>query len=244
MRSNEEFEAVLGLVKFGLNDCQVSRLTGVPQPTVHRMRTSGRVASSNRTALCPRCGGSSLDEAVYAYLLGLYLGDGCLIHGRRDVFRLEIALDLRYPGIIDECVNAVDCVRSVGGRANCRRRIGCAIVYSYWKHWPCLFPQHGPGPKFKRRIELRRWQKEIVARRPQSLLRGLIHSDGCRDLNWVNGTPYPRYQFTNNSDDIKAIFVNSCEEMSLAFTRPYWNRVSISRRADVAYLDSFIGPKR
>jgi hypothetical protein len=26
-------------------------------------------------------------------------------------------------------------------------KIGCTEVASYSKHWPCLFPQHGPGRK-------------------------------------------------------------------------------------------------
>jgi hypothetical protein len=35
--------------------------------------------------------------------------------------------------------------------------IGYTSVVSYWKHWPCVFPQHGPGPKHRRRIELADW---------------------------------------------------------------------------------------
>ena len=31
---------------------------------------------------------------------------------------------------------------------------------------------------------------------PKEFLRGLIHSDGCRVLNRVNGKGYPRYFFT------------------------------------------------
>ena len=27
-------------------------------------------------------------------------------------------------------------------------------VASFSKHWPCLFPQHGPGRKHERKIEL------------------------------------------------------------------------------------------
>lgn len=30
------------------------------------------------------------------------------------------------------------------------------------KHWPCLFPQHGPGRKHHRRIALEPWQEAIV----------------------------------------------------------------------------------
>ena len=29
-----------------------------------------------------------------------------------------------------------------------------------WKHWPCLFPQHGPGRKHERKIRLEAWQRD------------------------------------------------------------------------------------
>jgi hypothetical protein len=69
---------------------------------------------------------------------------------------------------------------------------GCTEVYSNSKHWPCLFPQHGPGKKHDREIKLEPWQQALVDIDPRPLIEGLIHSDGCRVLNWVNGTPYPR----------------------------------------------------
>ena len=39
-----------------------------------------------------------------------------------------------------------------------------AIVVSTvaWQHWPCLFPQHGPGRKHERPIVLEHWQRVIV----------------------------------------------------------------------------------
>ena len=42
----------------------------------------------------------------------------------------------------------------------------CWDVYSFSKHWPCLFPQHGPGKKHQRKIELVPWQQELVDRDP------------------------------------------------------------------------------
>jgi len=70
----------------------------------------------------------------------------------------------------------------------------------------CLFLQHGPGLKHNRRIRLAQWQVAIVQAWPQMLLRGLVNSDGCRVLNWVNGSPYSRYLFDNTSKDIRDIF--------------------------------------
>ena len=37
------------------------------------------------------------------------------------------------------------------------QRTGMTEVKSYSKHWPCLFPQHGPGRKHGRPIVLEEW---------------------------------------------------------------------------------------
>jgi hypothetical protein len=119
-----------------------------------------------------------------------------------------------------------------------------AEVYSYSKAWPCLFPQHGPGRKHERRIVLEPWQDEIVTATPQQFVRGLIHSDGCRVLNRVSGKAYPRYHFTQVSDDIRRLFCRSLRQLEIDYT---WNdarNVSIARRPSVARLDEFVGPKR
>lgn len=154
-----------------------------------------------------------------------------------------ITLDIRYPNIIDECAAAIDIVRAGKHPAGFVHCPGCVDVNAYWQHWPCVFPQHGPGPKHMRAIELVPWQQEIADTHPDRLLRGLIHSDGSRDLNWVNGKSYPRYQFSNVSADIQEIFCRAVELFGVHWTRPYWNTISIARRPDVEKLDAIIGPK-
>jgi hypothetical protein len=74
-------------------------------------------------------------------------------------------------------------------------------------------------------------------------LRGLIHSDGCRFINTGSGGwRHPRYSFTNYSDDIRGIFTDACDLMGIRWTTAP-NVVYVSRKADVALLDTFIGPK-
>jgi hypothetical protein len=184
----------------------------------------------------------AIEPEAYAYLLGMYLGDGTLSAAARSVFKLRIVLDLKYPGIIEECRTAMARVLpNVVGMVN---RPGCVELHSHSRHWICMFPQHGPGVKHRRPIVLEPWQQAIALdRHPQALLRGLIHSDGCRVLNRVNGTAYPRYHFTNHSDDIKAIFMEACERVGVA-CRPNnrWT-LSVARRESVATLDRFVGPK-
>lgn len=115
---------------------------------------------------------------AYVYLLGLYLGDGCISLYRRGVYKLRIVLDLKHPGIIGSAEAAMREVRSGKTHTYRRRRQNCVEVSSYWKHWPCLFPQHDIGKKFERRIELAEWQMELVRHWPDEMPRGVIQSDG------------------------------------------------------------------
>jgi hypothetical protein len=120
-------------------------------------------------------------------------------------------------------------------------------IVSGWKYWTSLFPQHGPGRKHTRTIALAVWQTRIVEAYPGAFLRGLIHSDGWRGINRVRvkgrAYEYPRYQFSNRSDDIRQLFVYACELLGVAWRS--WGRyhISVARRDAVALLDRFVGPK-
>jgi hypothetical protein len=116
-------------------------------------------------------------------------------------------------------------------------------ISAYSQSWPRLFPQHGPGPKHERQIVLVPWQRAIVESEPERFLRGLLHSDGARVLNRVNGRAYPRYFFRQVSMDIREIFVEACRRLELAVTAAGANQLSINRRTDVARVDQFVGPK-
>jgi hypothetical protein len=95
-------------------------------------------------------------------------------------------------------------------KVSTQQREGCTGVMSYSRHWPCRFPQYGPGRKHIRTIELQSWQQTIVAGHPGHFARGLFHSDGYRGINRVRAQladgdrwyEYPRYLFTNESSDI------------------------------------------
>jgi hypothetical protein len=177
--------------------------------------------------------------AGYAYLLGLYLGDGMLTPALRNVWRLRISLDSRHPLII---VRAADAISEVGLRAAGRiRRKGCIELYSDWKHWRCLFPQHGPGRKHQRPISMREWQRRLIADYPGDFIRGLIDSDGCRCINRVKGREYPRYFFSNRSPEIRGLFTAACAALGVD-CRPAGERnVSVARRSSVVVLDALMG---
>jgi hypothetical protein len=128
---------------------------------------------------------------------------------------------------------------------------GCIQVTAYSKHWPCLFPQHGPGHKHERPIVLQPWQREIVERHPGRFVRGLIHSDGCRVTNRVSRVvqgqrrqyEYPRYFFTSASQDILSLAAWALDLLGVRHRRPTARNLSIAQQASVAILDQHVGPK-
>jgi hypothetical protein len=133
----------------------------------------------------------------------------------------------------------------------CVHQQGCTMVKSTSKHWPCLFPQHGPGRKHTRRIELEQWQSAIVQKYPGEFARGLFHSDGCRSVNRVRRTladgdrwyGYPRYFFKNESKDILGLCGEALDMLGVAWRFSSHNTISVARREAVARLDEFVGAK-
>lgn len=69
----------------------------------------------------------SLDGS-YAYLLGLYLGDGMLSRHRRHVWKLRISLDAKYPFVWACHLVHVDCRRSNARNIAVSRRANVAIL--------------------------------------------------------------------------------------------------------------------
>jgi hypothetical protein len=203
-----------------------------------------------RTA-CQRCREEPAlpPAAAYAYLLGQYLGDGCISAHPRGVYALRIACCDAYPGVMRACEAAIESVRP--GRVFMVPSQGCTYVTALWKHWPCLFPQHGPGRKHERPIVLEPWQREIVERYPGQFLRRLFHSDGCRVTNWTRRLvagemkryEYPRYFFTNASTDIMGLCQWALGLLSIGWTMTSTRHLSVARKADVATLDEHVGPK-
>jgi hypothetical protein len=242
MRSAEEFEAVQRLIAAGVNDCAIARQTGIPRRTVRDWRCRPQLRI--RTAVGSPCAHdfSRLPARSYAYLLGLYLGDGCISRHPR-TWRLRIVLDDKYPGIIKGCRKAMDAVMPGQRAATLRRSDRCVEVSMCSKHWPCLFPQHGPGKKHLRPIRLESWQDELVKEATEEFVRGLIHSDGCRVVANDRGVSSIRYHFSNRSDDIRALYCAALDQLGIPWTQPRWFDIAVYRKAAVARLDEFIGPK-
>jgi hypothetical protein len=244
-------EAVRDLLAQGVSARRIAAETGVPFGTVVRWSQGRTRAFGDRP---PPDAWRPPDDWSYAYLLGLYLGDGHVYVTRAGKCFLRVHLDGAYPGIVDEC-RLVTELTTLGGRTHVLFRAGSRVntVQSAWKRWPEALPQHGPGRKHERPIVLEDWQQEIVDRFPAQFVRGLIHSDGCRTVNRfrtklpsgrVAEYAYPRYFFSNLSPDIRRMFCDACEALGVRWTLSNPRNVSVSHRASVAILEEVVGPKR
>lgn len=245
--------AALELIAAGHNDCQVARMTGIPRGTIRDWRRPTYVRRT-RCETCPRCWGPGrtvrFAAGDYAELLALYLGDGCISPLAR-TYRLRITLDTKYPGIIAEtCALVSRCFPA--NRVDQVQAVGCVNVSLYSSHLPCVFPQHGPGKKHERPIELESWQIEQVDAAPWRFIRGCIRSDGCcfvnrTDIHRPKPYEYLSYDFSNKSKDIIDLFVAACDRVAV-FTRVNrsatgrWD-VRINRRSSVALMLEHVGIK-
>lgn len=54
------------------------------------------------------------------------------------------------------------------------------ILAVHHGHLACLLPQHGPGKKHERRLELESWQEALLAAAPFAFLRGAFAPTDAR----------------------------------------------------------------
>ncbi len=128
----------------------------------------------------------------YAYLLGMYLGDGYIAKMPR-THVLRIFLNEKQAAVADRVRRAIDLLLPTHRAGVFGPHRAVLTVTSSFKDWPEFLPQHGRGRKHLRKIALQPWQAEIVAHHPEECLRGLLESDGSRHRRLVNGRDYPAH---------------------------------------------------
>jgi hypothetical protein len=255
MRTYNEYKQILEEWEDCGNQREVMRRTGIPRSTVQRLiKRYQTVTNFERefelipeNPLLDQLKSTSQESLEihfhYAYILGLYLGDGEINKGRRTK-RLIITLDQKYPQIIARCMTALQTLmpQNKVSYYNCPKG-NCVRVSCFNDNWHEIFPQHGAGVKHLRPIILEDWQHYIVDQYPLEFFRGLYHSDGSRSQNIVYGKNYPRYLFSNESDDIRKLFTDTVEKLGLHWTTANRRNLAISKREDVEWLDKYIGAK-
>lgn len=200
---------------------------------------------------------STNQKEAYAYILGFYLGDGCLGQPNKTGrgFVLQITNQADFLDMNTRIVAALECLFPTK-RVTFYKRLNsnaidiklCAMDLNI------LFP-HGKGTKHTRKIVLERWQKDIIREYPKSFIRGMLESDGCRFAPRLKACPtYIIYQFHNCSKDLHLIIHEIANQLGLAYTfRDSKSErkgkavqsfiTSFNRKEDVNFLDSFIGKK-
>jgi hypothetical protein len=249
MHPRSDLDRALALAATGLTASEIGRRLAIPRRTVCDW-LNGKVPAPRTPppVLTPADLITPANGPDYCYVLGIYLGDGHVSPLPRGASRLRIALDSRYPGIIETtraCIQQVVPGHRVGVYPHSSWNM--VTVSSYFRGWPVLLPQMGPGPKHAREIRLRAWQTKLTCAHPAELVRGLIHSDGCRFTanQWSKGHlySYSRYMFSNRSREIIEILCDHLDLLDVAWTRSSAVHVQIARRDAVRRLDRFVGPK-
>ena len=257
MRTLEERNKVMELHAQGKNNSQISRETGIPRRTIIDIVNNKytKVAGKVPEKFDPENLAEEQKES-YAYILGQYLGDGCIDLGPRNVWRMRIASDCKYPNIIQEVKDKIKTIlpnnKPLSNVVKYNGNPSCDHITVYSKKLLDMFPQHGDGKKHDRKIILTDWQKSIIDVYAKAFLRGLIHSDGSRFF--VTRDQKYRYQFTNCSEDIIEIYKQYMDKLQIKhytckkpitgkMTRHSYN-VFTSNAESVAILDSFIGAKK
>jgi hypothetical protein len=105
-RPQEDFEFAIALIEAGLGDSEIARSTGIPRGTISAWRHGRGIKYHMRLAEArpswrPPC------QDQYAYVLDLYLGDGCIQMSSRGFPRIFITLDASYPGIVEQAERAL-----------------------------------------------------------------------------------------------------------------------------------------
>jgi hypothetical protein len=196
----------------GISMRSISVSTGISRATLRDWRE--HPVSANPRAVCPRCAPSPVPpepQADYAYLLGLYLGDGCIsLAGARNKKVWNCASHARMPARPPMRVRAGHECRTAGQQGSYP---AADRMHRSDQLFPALavpVPAARTGPQHLRKIELQPWQRIIVTAHADRFARGLFHSDGYRGINRVRAPltdgdhwyEYPRYLFTNESADI------------------------------------------
>lgn len=182
-----------------------------------------------------------LPIADYSYLLGIYLGDGCITDFARTQ-RLRVFCDTKYPTLIATFGELLQRVFRHSRLHRTAIRESTTVLSVYAQHLSCLFPQHGPGKKHDRAVDLEPWQRDAIAAAPWPFLRGCIQTDGCHFVDRTGRYEYLSYEFSNLSAGVMDAFCWACELVGIAYRR-YARYTRIYRRESVQLLVENVGFK-
>lgn len=181
----------------------------------------------------------------YSFILGLYLGDGCITeNGRNETsYKLRISQDNKYPKVVNTIQTKLS--EFFGKESKLVENKGCFHITIYDKYLPYYLPQHGKGFKHDRDVKLNEFQRKIIDYR--ELMKGLWLSDGSFYIARIRKYKYERYNFTNKSLDIIELFEKCLEIEGVNYSKRLkpnniWI-IEIQNKKGVENLKSILGTK-
>jgi hypothetical protein len=132
-------------MEVGRSDSEIARLIGTPRGTIFAWRHGRGFRYHQRIATATPDWRPSR-AAAYSYILGMYLGDGCLSVSAGWAASLIVTLDSAYPGIVGEVERALeDVIADTPVRRFLRMKGSVTALQINHPALPFAFPQHGPG---------------------------------------------------------------------------------------------------
>jgi hypothetical protein len=216
-------EEVLKNYEENKNISEIGRIYSIPRSTILYWLKSGTIDNFNlKQELDKKTIDSiyehiSLNKKDYNFILGLYLGDGCITENGRNgsSYKLRIAQDINYPKSINLIKDKIS--KFFGKDAKLIECKGCYHITIYDKYLPFYFPQHDKGFKHNRNVKLNDFQIENIEY--SELLSGLWMSDGSRYFAKHGKYNYERYNFTNKSLDIINLFEECLNKFEIRYSK-------------------------
>jgi hypothetical protein len=163
---------------------------------------------------------------AYSYILALYLCDGHIVRYRQKpgLFLIRFFNDFKYPIDSEEWRSNLQILlpdNSCHRYKPKNKNIWLTLAYS--KILPLLFPQYGLGKKHDRKMNLEKWQQDIISEYPKEFIRACFQSDGSLYLQSVGPYKYLSYNFTNKSEDIIDWFLSTLKLININKEK-YWHK--------------------
>lgn len=255
MYDNKAIETAKKLKDSGYNLSQISNQIGVSRSTLRDWFSEGKryipkKAECRNDDFFRRFEDSKEVREAYYYILGQYLGDGCISPNSR-TYRLRISATIKYANIITTIKKSLQLILPHNSIYETVSN-GCTAVTINSNSLPEIFPQHGIGRKHEREIKLVEWQLKYLEENSKHLARGLFHSDGCRYAFSKDNLDRCFYSFVNCSTDIHQIYQECLKLNNILFTvndkvikqgnSPAWSTL-IYRKSEVDKAFAFLGEK-
>lgn len=209
-KTKNEVREILRLHNDGISQNKIHKILGFDRTTIRQILKDPEDYINKSI---PEFDILNIDRKVYAFVLGVYLGDGYIVKThRQNVFKISIYCDAKYKNILEDISQSLEILFPNSKAMRIRHTSDkCIAVYLYSSHLLKLFPQHGIGRKHERPIVLEDWQIDIINEFNEDFLKGLIYTDGC----FYYSGKYERCNFTNKSMDIMNLCSESMKKLNI-----------------------------